>query len=176
MLTPSFFSGWGVRTIATSEARYNPMAYHNGSIWPHDNAMITAGFARYGFRDHIQPIFDGLLGAALEMDQRRLPELFCGFRRRPGRAPILYPVACAPQAWASGAMLHILSALLGLKIDAASRTIILSSPRLPESVGTVSVRDLRVGGGSADFVLRNNGGTVIADVTNSRGGAKVIMA
>jgi glycogen debranching enzyme len=176
MLTPSFFSGWGVRTIATSEARYNPMAYHNGSIWPHDNAMITAGFARYGFRDHIQPIFDGLLGAALEMDQRRLPELFCGFRRRPGRAPILYPVACAPQAWASGAMLHILSALLGLKIDAAARTIILSSPRLPESVGTVSVRDLRVGGGSADFVLRNNGGTVIADVTNSRGGAKVIMA
>jgi glycogen debranching enzyme len=152
------------------------MSYHNGSVWPHDNAMITAGFARYGLRDHVQPIFEGLLDAAMQMDQHRLPELFCGFRRRPGRAPILYPVACAPQAWASGAMLHILSALLGLKIDAASRTITLRSPRLPASVGTVSVRDMRVGGGLADFVLRNTNGTVTADVTNSRGGAKVILA
>jgi glycogen debranching enzyme len=151
------------------------MSYHNGSVWPHDNAMITAGFARYGLRDNIPPIFDGLLDAALQMDQRRLPELFCGFRRRAGRAPILYPVACAPQAWASGAMLHMLSALLGLKVDAASRTITLNSPRLPESVGKVTIRDLRVGGGAADFVLTNNGGTVIANVTNSRGGAKVIM-
>lgn len=176
IVSPNFFSGWGIRTIATSEARYNPMSYHNGSVWPHDNAMITAGFARYGLRDRIPPIFDGLLDAALQMDQRRLPELFCGFRRRAGRAPILYPVACAPQAWASGAMLHMLSALLGLKVDAGSRTITLRSPRLPESVGRVSIRDMRVGGGSADFILRNNSGTVIADVTNSRGGAKVILA
>jgi glycogen debranching enzyme len=176
ILSPNFFSGWGVRTIATSEARYNPMSYHNGSVWPHDNAMIAAGFCRYGFSDHIHPIFNGLLDAALEMDQRRLPELFCGFRRRPGRAPILYPVACAPQAWASGAMLHMLSSLLGLEIDAASRTITLKSPRLPESVGTISIRGLRVGGGSADFVLRRKHDTVIADVTDSRGGAKVIMA
>jgi glycogen debranching enzyme len=176
ILSPNFFSGWGIRTIATSEARYNPMSYHNGSVWPHDNAMIAAGFSHYGLSDHIQPIFDGLLEAALEMDQRRLPELFCGFRRRTGRAPILYPVACAPQAWASGAMLHILSSLLGLSIDAASRTITLKSPRLPASVGTISIRGLRAGGGSADFVLRRNCDTVIADVTDSRGGAKVIMA
>jgi glycogen debranching enzyme len=176
VLSPNFFSGWGIRTIATSEARYNPMSYHNGSVWPHDNAMITAGFARYGLRDRIQPVFDGLLDAALQMDQRRLPELFCGFRRRPGRAPILYPVACAPQAWASGAILQILSSLLGLKIDATSHTITLKSPRLPESIGTVFVRGMRVGGGSADFTLRNIRGTVTADVTNCRSGAKVIMA
>ncbi|HML29035.1 MAG TPA: amylo-alpha-1,6-glucosidase, partial [Hyphomicrobium sp.] len=81
MLSPGFFSGWGVRTIATSEARYNPMSYHNGSIWPHDNAMISAGFARYGRTECIEPIFDGLLDAALKMTQGRLPELFCGFRR-----------------------------------------------------------------------------------------------
>ena len=104
ILKPSFFSGWGIRTIATSEARYNPMSYHNGSIWPHDNSMIAAGLARYGFKQGVETIFDGLLDAALTMDQRRLPELFCGFRRRSGRAPILYPVACSPQAWSSGAL------------------------------------------------------------------------
>jgi len=176
ILSPSFFSGWGIRTISTSEIRFNPMSYHNGSVWPHDNAMIAAGFAHYGLSDLIQPVFDGLLGAALEMDQQRLPELFCGFRRRAGRSPILYPVACAPQAWASGSMLHIISSLLGLKIDAASRTITLKSPRLPASVGAITVRRLRAGGGSADFVVRKRYRTVTADMTDSRGGAKVIMA
>ncbi|AGK58044.1 Amylo-alpha-16-glucosidase [Hyphomicrobium denitrificans 1NES1] len=176
VLSAHFFSGWGIRTIATSETRYNPMSYHNGSVWPHDNAMIAAGFSHYGLNDLIQPIFDGLLDAAQEMDQRRLPELFCGFRRRAGRAPILYPVACAPQAWASGSMLHILGSLLGLSIDAKSRTITLKSPRLPASIGAISIRRLRAGGGSADFILRRKYETVIADVTDSRGGAKVIMA
>lgn len=176
MLSPGFFSGWGVRTIATSEARYNPMSYHNGSIWPHDNAMIGAGFARYGQTECIEPIFDGLLDAALKMTQGRLPELFCGFRRRPGRAPILYPVACSPQAWASGAMLHILSSLMGLEIDGASRTVMLHSPRLPRRAGEISIRNIRAGGGSADFVLRRRHGVVTVDVTNCRGGAKVVMA
>ncbi len=176
VLSPNFFSGWGIRTISASEIRYNPMSYHNGSIWPHDNAIIAAGFAQYGLCDLIQPVFDGLLDAALRMDQQRLPELFCGFRRRAGRSPILYPVACAPQAWASGSMLHILSSLLGLRIDAASRTITLKSPRLPASVGAITIRRLRAGGGSADFVLKKKYRSVIADVTESRGGAKVIMA
>lgn len=176
VLSPNFFSGWGIRTVSASEIRYNPMSYHNGSVWPHDNAMIAAGFAHYGLSDLIQPVFDGLLDAALEMDQQRLPELFCGFRRRAGRSPILYPVACAPQAWASGSMLHILSSLLGLKIDAASRTITLKSPRLPASVGAITIRRLRAGGGSADFVVKKKYRSVIADVTDSRGGAKLIMA
>ena len=176
MASPKFFSGWGIRTIATSEARYNPMSYHNGSIWPHDNAMIAAGFSRYGHSDRIQPIFDSLLDAALKMDQGRLPELFCGFRRRPGRAPILYPVACSPQAWSSGAMLHILSSMLGLKIDAESRTVTLNSPRLPPRVGEISIINLHVGGGSADFTLKQKHGTVIANDTNCRGGAQLILA
>jgi len=176
MLSPSFFSGWGVRTIATSEARYNPMSYHNGSVWPHDNAMIAAGFARYGHTERIEPIFDGLLDAALKMAQGRLPELFCGFRRRPGRAPVLYPVACSPQAWASGAMLHILSSLMGLEIDGASRTVTLHSPRLPRRAGEIRVRNIRAGDGSADFVLRRSYGVVKVDVTNCRRGAKVVLA
>jgi glycogen debranching enzyme len=176
MLSPSFFSGWGIRTIATTEARYNPMSYHNGSIWPHDNAMIGAGFAVYGQTERIEPVFDGLLDAALKMSQGRLPELFCGFRRRPGRAPVLYPVACSPQAWASGAMLHMVSSLMGLEIDGASRTIVLRSPRLPARTGEIEVRNIRAGEGSADFVLARRHGVVTVDVTNCRGGAKVVMA
>ena len=97
----SFFSGWGIRTVAKGEARYNPMSYHNGSIWPHDNALIALGFARYGLKRAVTQTFKGLFDAATYMDLRRLPELFCGFQRQRGRGPTLYPVACAPQAWAS---------------------------------------------------------------------------
>src|SRR5438270_1432607 len=98
------FSGWGIRTVATSEARYNPMSYHNGSVWPHDNSLIAAGFARYDLRESTASVLAGLLDASLFLDLHRLPELFCGFPRRPGEAPTLYPVACAPQSWASGAV------------------------------------------------------------------------
>lgn len=175
MLAANFCSGWGIRTIATTEARYNPMSYHNGSVWPHDNAMIGAGFARYGKSDQIEPIFNGLLDAALNMSQGRLPELFCGFRRRSGRAPILYPVACSPQAWASGSMPYLLNSLLGLEIDGASRTVTLNSPHLPERAGEIAVRNMRAGKGSADFVLRRKNGVVTIDVTNCRGGVKVVL-
>ncbi|CAA2142676.1 glycogen debranching N-terminal domain-containing protein [Hyphomicrobium sp. ghe19] len=176
MLDASFFSGWGIRTIATSEARYNPMSYHNGSIWPHDNAMIGAGFARYGKPEKIESVFNGLLDAALNMSQGRLPELFCGFRRRAGRAPILYPVACSPQAWASGSMPYLLGSLLGIEIDGASRTVTLNSPYLPERAGEITVRNMRAGDGAADFVLRRKDGAVTIDITNSSGGAKVVLA
>ncbi|WP_045837604.1 amylo-alpha-1,6-glucosidase [Hyphomicrobium sp. 99] len=175
MLSPNFFSGWGIRTIATTEARYNPMSYHNGSIWPHDNSMIGAGFARYGRSDQIEAVFNGLLDAALNMSQGRLPELFCGFRRRAGRAPILYPVACSPQAWASGSMLHLLKSLMGLEIDGASRTITLKAPYLPERVGEMRVRNMRAGAGVADFILRRKNGAVTIDVADCRDGAKVLL-
>lgn len=175
MLSPSFFSGWGIRTIATTEARYNPMSYHNGSIWPHDNAMIAAGFARYGRSDRIETVFNGLLDAALNMPQGRLPELFCGFRRRAGRAPVLYPVACSPQAWASGSMPHMLKSLMGLEIDGASRTITLNAPYLPERVGEVTIRNMPAGAGTAGFVLRRKNGGVALDVTECQNGAKVVL-
>src|SRR4029077_14232186 len=101
LLRPHFFSGWGIRTVALGEARYNPMSYHNGSIWPHDNALIALGLARYGLKHSVEQVFKGLFEAATYMDLRQLPELFCGFRRERRRGPTLYPVACAPQAWAS---------------------------------------------------------------------------
>ena len=100
------FSGWGIRTVASSAARYNPMSYHNGSVWPHDNALIAAGLARYGFKDLTIKLLTGLFDASLFVDQRRLPELFCGFERRRGEGPTLYSVACLPQSWASVAVQH----------------------------------------------------------------------
>ncbi len=154
MLQPDFFSGWGIRTVASGEARYNPMSYHNGSVWPHDNAMIAQGFARLGMMSDIEPVFRGLMEAASYMDHRRLPELFCGFRRRPGRGPTLYPVACAPQAWAAGAPFQLLRSMLGLQFDPKRQRIELCNPRVPAAVGDVTVYNLRLGRASADFTVR----------------------
>lgn len=158
LLRPHFLSGWGIRTVAQGEARYNPMSYHNGSVWPHDNAMIAAGFARYGWKRDAEPIFRGVMDAARYMPNRRLPELFCGFRRRPSRGPTLYPVACAPQAWAAGAPFQFLQATLGLRFDSHRQSIVLASPFLPSFINELVVRNLRLGDARADFrVLRHAG-------------------
>ena len=121
------------------------MSYHNGSIWPHDNALIALGFARYGLKHSVAHLFKGLFDAASYMDLRRLPELFCGFRRERRRGPTLYPVACAPQAWASATPFTLLEAALGLEFDAARGEIRLRDPRLPEFLNEVVLRDLQLG-------------------------------
>ena len=133
LLRPDFFSGWGIRTVARGEARFNPMSYHNGSVWPHDNALIALGLARYGLKQPIDRIFEGLFHAGTYMDHRRLPELFCGFRRQRGHGPTLYPVACAPQAWAAATPFALLQASLGLEFDPFTNEIRLNNPRLPGS-------------------------------------------
>src|SRR6266542_1252118 len=150
------FSGWGIRTVATSEARYNPMSYHNGSVWPHDNSLIAAGFARYDLKESAAIVLAGLLDASLFFDLHRLPELFCGFPRRPGEGPTLYPVACNPQAWASGAIFMMIQASLGLAIDGHAREVTLSRPVLPASISTLRITDLRVGDGVVDLLLENH--------------------
>ncbi|MBT3069315.1 amylo-alpha-1,6-glucosidase [Rhodomicrobium sp. Az07] len=154
LLRPRFNSGWGIRTVASGEARYNPMSYHNGSIWPHDNAIIAIGLARYGLTQGIAPIFEGLMQAASYMDQRRLPELFCGFPRRRSRGPTLYPVACSPQAWASGAVFQLLQAVLGLHYSLPNRTITLRNPVVPMSIGEIAIRNMRLGDASISFTVR----------------------
>ena len=121
LMRPHFFTGWGIRTVARGEARYNPMSYHDGSIWPHDNALIALGLARYGLKHSVEHLFKGLFDAASYMDLRRLPELFCGFQRERRRGPTLYPVACAPQAWASATPFTLLEAALGLEFDVGTR-------------------------------------------------------
>jgi glycogen debranching enzyme len=151
---PDFFSGWGIRTVACSQARYNPMSYHNGSIWPHDNALIALGLARYGHTDAALRVLSGLYDASLYFHQHRLPELFCGFPRRPGEGPTLYPVACSPQAWASATAAAMLQACLGLNADAVDRVLSLRSARLPDNVDWMELRDLRIGAARVDLKLQ----------------------
>jgi glycogen debranching enzyme len=168
-----FFAGWGIRTVASGEARYNPMSYHNGSIWPHDNALIALGLARYGLKHSVAHLFKALFDAATYMDLRRLPELFCGFRREKRRGPTLYPVACAPQAWASATPFTLLEAALGLEFDAQRGEIRLRNPRLPAFLNEVVVRDLQLGPSSVDLVVRRHGDEVSLELLRTRGQIQV---
>jgi glycogen debranching enzyme len=173
LLQPRFFSGWGIRTVARDEARFNPMSYHNGSIWPHDNALIALGLARYERKRAIETLFTGLFGAATYMDQRRLPELFCGFARQRGHGPTLYPVACSPQAWASATPFTLLEASLGLEFDPAKGEIRLRNPRLPEFLDEVMLRNLRLCSSSVDLRVRRHGDTVSLDTPRISGDIRV---
>jgi glycogen debranching enzyme len=168
------FSGWGVRTIAMSEARYNPMSYHNGSVWPHDNALIALGLARYGLGHLAARLLSGLFDAALTMDLKRLPELFCGFVRRPREAPTHYPVACSPQAWASAAPAALLQACLGLELDRRANEIRFRHPILPAFLEEVALGNLALGDSRVDVVLRGRGGDVAVSVPRRTGDARVV--
>lgn len=169
LMRPSFFSGWGIRTVAREERRYNPMSYHNGSVWPHDNSLIAAGFARYGHKRAIDRIFKGLFDAASYMDLRRLPELYCGFQRGRERGPTLYPVACSPQAWAAGTPLLLLQSSLGLEFDPDRNEILLRNPRLPQFLEEVTLRNLRLGQSVVDLMLRRHGNDVSLQVLRNEG-------
>ena len=173
LMKPHFFTGWGIRTVALGEARYNPMSYHNGSIWPHDNALIALGLGRYGLKASVEHVFQGLFDAASYMDLRRLPELFCGFRREKGRGPTLYPVACAPQAWASATPFTLLEAALGIQFDIERNEIRLRNPRLPAFLDEVILRDLQLGPSSVDLRLRRHGDDVSMEVLRRHGQIQV---
>ena len=173
LMGPSFFSGWGIRTVAREERPYNPMSYHNGSVWPHDNALIAAGFARYGHKDAIDRVFQGLFDAASYMDLRRLPELYCGFQRGRQRGPTLYPVACSPQAWAAGTPLMLLQSSLGLEFDSDRNEILLRNPRLPMFLDEVTLRNLRLGRSVVDLTLRRHGNDVSLQVLRNEGHIRV---
>jgi glycogen debranching enzyme len=173
LLSREFFSGWGVRTVAASESRYNPMSYHNGSVWPHDNALIALGLARYGLTEHVQRLFGGMFDAVMYLDSRRFPELFCGFRRKPGKGPTSYPVACSPQAWATAAPFALLQACLGIEFDHVNQEIRFRHPRLPEFLDEVMIRSLRIGESRMDVVLRRHGADVSVNVLDREGDARV---
>jgi glycogen debranching enzyme len=175
LMQPSFYSGWGIRTVAKGEARYNPMSYHNGSIWPHDNALIAHGLARYGANRSVDVVFEALVRATSYMDNRRIPELYCGFPRRPGRGPTLYPAACSPQAWAAGAPFLMLQAMLGLSFDPAERHIRLVNPTVPAFAGNIVVRNLSLAGASVDFVVRQDGEAISLRVLRTCGDLQVSL-
>jgi glycogen debranching enzyme len=173
LMRPHFFTGWGIRTVARGEARYNPMSYHDGSIWPHDNALIALGLSRYGLKHSVEHLFKGLFDAATYMEQRRLPELFCGFQRERRRGPTLYPVACAPQAWASATPFTLLEASLGIEFDSQRGEIRLRNPRLPFFLNQVILRDLTLNGSSVDLRVRRHGEDVSLEVLRTRGQIQV---
>jgi glycogen debranching enzyme len=173
LMRPHFFTGWGIRTIARGEARYNPMSYHDGSIWPHDNALIALGLARYGLKHSVEELFKGLFDTAAYMDLRRLPELFCGFQREKRCGPTLYPVACAPQAWASATPFTLLEAALGIEFDGVRGEIRFRNPRLPGFLHEVILRDLRLGESSVDLRLCKHNDDVSLEVLRTRGRIQV---
>ncbi len=175
LLNPEMFTGWGIRTVAKGETRYNPMSYHNGSVWPHDNALIALGLARHGLKRQVAQLFTGLFDAASYMDLRRLPELFCGFQRSRGRGPTLYPVACAPQAWASATPFTLLEASLGLEFDVRAGEVRLRNPHLPRFLDEVILRRLRLGQSSIDFKIRRRGEEVAVETLRIEGDIQVTV-
>jgi glycogen debranching enzyme len=168
------YSGWGVRTLATSARRFNPMSYHNGSVWPHDNALIALGLARYGFKREALSIFDAQFAAIQHMELLRPPELFCGFARRRGMAPTRYPVACSPQAWASAAPIALIEACLGLCCDSVRGEVRFERPVLPADVDELRLRRIRVGDGEVDLLLRRHASDVAVNVIRRTGDVRVV--
>ena len=168
-----FFSGWGIRTLSRRERRYNPASYHNGSVWPHDNAIIALGVARYGRANEALAVTSALFDAAAHMHLRRLPELFCGFERKRGKAPTLYPVACAPQAWAAVASFALIQACLGLEVDAGARKVRLRRPRLPHFIDWMSVKRLKVGDAGVDLMIRRHDSSVAVNLLTETPAAEV---
>jgi glycogen debranching enzyme len=175
LLAPDMFSGWGVRTLSKSAVAYNPMSYHNGSIWPHDNAIIGAGLKRYGFAKATNRVATAMFEMAVTVDDMRLPELFCGFTRRSPNRPVAYPVACSPQAWAAGAPFLLLQAMLGISADAPANTINVNKPQLPGWLNTVELHDLRIGRSSISIVFQRHGETTGFSLLDKDGDVRVLM-
>jgi glycogen debranching enzyme len=151
LMNENMFSGWGIRTLAEGEKRYNPMSYHNGSIWPHDNALIAYGLSLYGFQEEALRIMNALFDASLFIDLQRLPELYCGFVRKANEGPTAYPVACSPQAWSVTVLFMLLQSCLKITINARTKTIVFNKPELPAYLEKIHVSQLKVGGHELSF-------------------------
>jgi glycogen debranching enzyme len=174
LLSAAFDSGWGLRTLAAGEAHFNPMSYHNGSIWPHDTALCAAGLARYGARDGVIRLLSEMFEAATNFDMQ-LPELFCGFPRAAGEPPIAYPVACMPQAWAAGAPFMMLQACLGIRIDGWKGEIYVERPCMPIGIDRLLLRDLPLGNQNVDLEFERLGAAVVVPQVSQPGRVRVIV-
>ncbi|HEX2510086.1 MAG TPA: amylo-alpha-1,6-glucosidase [Microvirga sp.] len=175
LMNETFFTGWGIRTLAWGEPRYNPMSYHNGSVWPHDNAMIAMGFGRYGLKAQAARVFEALFDAASYQELRRLPELFCGFARRQRRGPTAYPVACSPQAWAAAAPFALMSATLGLELDQERNEVRFDEPTLPAFLDEVVLSGLHLGSSSLDVRLHRHGCDAAVNVLKRLGDTRLLL-
>ena len=170
LMSEELFCGWGIRTLGSGEVRYNPMSYHNGSVWPHDNAIIAAGLARYGYQAQALRILEAQFEASTFMELNRLPELFCGFHKRSNvEGPTLYPVACSPQAWAAAGSYMLIQACLGMSLQPEKGTVHFSAPYLPQSVKRVDLSRLVAGEKCIDFRVRRDGDAIVVETISSRG-------
>jgi glycogen debranching enzyme len=175
LFAPESYCGWGIRTLDAREARFNPMAYHNGSIWPHDNALVAYGLARYGMKDLATQIWTGLFEASRWFELLRMPELFCGFARATGEGPTLYPVACAPQAWSAGSVFLLLQSCLGLSISGARSEVTFTRPRLPPALAELRIHELELCGASVDLQIVRHRDDVEVNVLRREGDVRITV-
>jgi glycogen debranching enzyme len=168
-MRPDMFSGWGWRTLSQEERVFNPLSYHRGSVWPHDNSIVAHGMALYEFREPANQVFSALFQAALDFRDYRLPELFCGLERREYDEPVKYPVSCSPQAWASGAVFLLLSSVLGIRPSAPRKELNIVTPTLPPFLDQLNIRNMRVGGSRVDLDFNRRGDRTFCNVVNIEG-------
>ena len=175
LLGEDMFSGWGIRTVSSGEINYNPMSYHNGSIWPHDNALIAFGIQRYGNKKGVNKIFQAMMDTSLYMEDKRLPELFCGFNRRAAEGPTAYPVACSPQAWAVASVFMMIQSCLGIEIDSRKNLLCFNNPSLPDFLQFLEIKNLKINQGTIDFIAEKNHESVVIKVMKKTGDIDVII-
>jgi glycogen debranching enzyme len=174
LMRPDMFSGWGWRTMSSEEKTYNPLSYHRGSVWPHDNSLIAHGMALNDFRAPVLRIFTTLFQAALTFRDYRLPELFCGMQRREHDVTVHYPVSCSPQAWASGSLFLILSSLLGIRPSAPRKELNIINPVLPDWLDYLHLRNLRIGKSRVGLDFTRRGERTFCNVVDVEGEKLVV--
>ncbi|MGV2828684.1 amylo-alpha-1,6-glucosidase [Myxosarcina sp. GI1(2024)] len=172
---PDMFSGWGIRTLSSSSPAYNPMGYHVGSVWPHDNSIIALGLRSLGLIEQTLEVTTGIFDMTLQQAYQRPPELFCGYERTPENTPVRYPVACSPQAWATGSLFQLLQVAINIVPDAATNGVRVIHPVLPESLDSLWLHNLRVGSTVLDLQFERSGGTTACRVAKKRGNLKVVF-
>jgi glycogen debranching enzyme len=175
LLAEDMFTGWGIRTLSAREQAYNPMSYHNGSVWPHDTAFAAVGMGRYGLVEPFDTLATALFETVQHFEGARLPELFCGFPRIAGHGPTRYPVACSPQAWAAGVVFHLVWGMLGFDADAAENRVTLVRPRLPPWLGWLEIRGLRVAKSSLDLRIAQGRESAAVELLARTGDAEIVV-
>lgn len=175
LMSDKLYSTWGIRTLSSNEIRYNPMSYHNGSIWPHDNSIIAAGMAKYGSKDSTLSILNSLYNASMFFELHRLPELYCGFEMREAGGPILYPGACSPQAWATGSIFLLLNSCLGIRINGFENRVSFCNPMLPEFIDSLKIKNLKIGKGNADIKIEKHRNDVGINIQRKEGPVSVFI-
>lgn len=175
LMAPDMFSGWGIRTLSRSSPAYNPMGYHTGSVWPHDNVIAASGLKRYHMADHAERIAGALFHAATTATDMRLDELYCGFERRAGLPPVSYPVACRPQAWAAAVPIMLIQCFLGVSAKVPEGILTINQPRLPWWLDRLELHNVRVGSSRIGMAFNRRGSKTAFALTSRQGDIRVTI-